>query len=75
MRSLLHGAAVDIDHAIAPGVKLRILLLIFGMGENITDRIADSLIKADGCVEARNKALDFAVVKYYGVCLDRKSVV
>ena len=57
------------DHVVAKCIKLRILLLESGIGQNVLNRAAQSLICADRTYESRNGPLELAVVKDDGIGL------
>ena len=57
------------DHVVAESIKLRILLLESGIGQNVLNRAAQSLICADRTYESRNGPLELAVVKDDGIGL------
>ena len=60
------------NHGIAPAVEFRIFNLIFGMGKNIFNCLADTLVEADSGAEVGNGTLQFAVVEHHGLCLVAK---
>ena len=59
----MFGLLKSSNHAVAPGIKLRILSLALLMRKYIIQSAADALLRSDGGAESGHGALKFAVVK------------